>query len=114
MIPEALESDRFIPFTAEQLKSMAAQYESGKTTYELSDIFGIDPRGVCRRLRLMGVKLRNRGNTPIFSDENCLKMVIEKESTGARIKDLAVSYGCSMKTITDALLRGRNIRSRIQ
>jgi hypothetical protein len=112
-IPAVFDSDRFIPFTDDQLRSMADQYEAGKTTYQLSDIFGVDPRAICRRLRLLGVQLRNRGNTPIFSDSGCLEMIAYKKASGKTIKDLAEMHGCSAKTINDALLRGRNLMAKI-
>lgn len=111
MRTSVLDSERFIPFTAEQLADMRTQYEGGKNTYELGSIFGIDARSVRRRLRIMGVEVRTRGRKPKFTDDECFAILQNKEKNGLTIKTLAERHGCSDRVICDALLRGRAVRS---
>lgn len=111
MRESVFESERFIPFTPEQLDDMRAQYEAGKNTYEIGSIFGIDPGSVRRRLRIMGVEVRTRGRKPKFTDDECFMILQSKEANNLTIKVLAERHGCSDRVICDALLRGRAVRS---
>lgn len=109
MQKSVFDSDRFLPFTNEQMDLMKRKYESGETSEVIANEFGIDPNTVRRRLKLMGVPIRTRGKKPMFSDDDCLQMLHRKSSQSLTIKMLAEKHGCSDRVICDALLRGRNL-----
>ena len=55
------EHSQYIPFTKEQLKQMADMYRAGKSSYQISRVYGIDHASVIRRLKMMGVTMRPQG-----------------------------------------------------
>lgn len=51
-----------IPFTDDQHRRMIKMYETGSTSRHIAEVFGLGQATVLRRLRTLGVKIRNQGN----------------------------------------------------
>lgn len=56
-----IESERAVPFTSAQLRRMVEMYESGLTSAQVADVYGISTTATLRRLHALGAKLRKRG-----------------------------------------------------
>ena len=100
-------SERFVWFSSEDLQRMINLYRSGMTTYDLSGIFGIDPRAVCRRLVAMGVELRGRGRKAMLTDDECISLLEQKQASGKTISQLARELRRSERTICEYIFRAK-------
>lgn len=107
-------SERFIWFSSEDLQRMIDLYRSGKTTYELSSIFGIDPRAVGRRLVAMGVDLRIRGRKPMLTDKQCLELLEDKQAFRKTIAQIALEINRSERTVCEYIFRAKAAKKREQ
>ena len=68
-------------FTPEQLEGLKRRYEDGFTTGDLSEIYGISPCTVRRRLKEMGVAIRPAGKTVLVTDQ-VMAAAIEMRRSG--------------------------------
>lgn len=90
-------------FTDDQLEVLKRRYEAGDTTGKLSEVYGISPCTVRRRLKEMGVTIRPAGKTVLVTAQ-----VI---STAIEMRKRGVSWpSISLKTKVNA----RSIQRRIQ
>lgn len=107
-------SERFIWFSSEELQRMIDLYLSGKTTYELSSIFGIDPRAVGRRLVAMGAELRIRGRKPMFTDDECVEIFEAKQAQSKTIAQIAREINRSERTVCEYIFIAKAAKKREQ
>lgn len=113
-LEDIFSSERFIWFSSEDLQRMIDLYLSGKTTYELSSIFGIDPRAVGRRLVAMGVDLRIRGRKPMLTDDECIELFEAKQAQGKTIAQIARDIKRSERTVCEYIFRAKAAKKREQ
>ncbi|MBF6252769.1 helix-turn-helix transcriptional regulator [Nocardia farcinica] len=91
----------------EERTSLAEDYRSGMTVYELAAKFGIDRRTVSKHLKRMGVEMRRQGLSEEQIDE-AVRLYVEQRWSLVRIGEkLEVDHG----TVWNRL-RERGIRMR--
>lgn len=98
--------NRFIEFTQEQLQTLKAMYLAGMSTRKLSKIYGISPTTVQRRLKSMGVELRDISRNYLVTD-SVLETANRMRNAGARWKNVEAATGVSPQTIMGAMRRNR-------
>lgn len=54
--------DNTIPFTDDQHQRMILMYETNESAQRISEVFGVSPQTVLRRLRTLGVEIKRQGN----------------------------------------------------
>ncbi|QHJ83067.1 MAG: hypothetical protein [Caudoviricetes sp.] len=54
--------DNTIPFTDDQHQRMILMYETNASAQRISEVFGVSPQTVLRRLRTFGVEIKRQGN----------------------------------------------------
>lgn len=90
-------------FTEDQLEVLKRRYEDGETTGKLSEVYGISPCTVRRRLKEMGVTIRPAGKTVLVT--------AQVMGTAIEMRKRGVSWpSISRKTKVNA----RSIQRRIQ
>ena len=97
---------RFIMFTDEQLKALGDLYKAGWSTRKLGRRYGISPTTVQRRLKAMGVELRDLGLNHIVTD-HVMTTAHRMRREGARWKAIAAATGVNHKSIWSAMKRER-------
>lgn len=100
------DSERFIPFTAEQIANLKKSYLAGESTRSLAKRYGISPCTVRSRLRRMGVALRNQGRSVRVTPQVMAKASAMR-AQGQPWKIIQQKTGVKAESIRCAMRRAR-------
>lgn len=95
-----------IPFTQEQLETLAENYKSGWTLEKISQRYGISQSAVSRRLKSMGVEIRAQGRGWTITND-MMDRAIELRSKGTLWKDVEQAIGVAGTSLSMAIRRRR-------